>query len=50
MINLRLERKALFTITADQDKATRDSIKAIKEWRAYQGDKEIGETIHTMKY
>jgi len=48
VINLCLERKALFTITADQDKGTRDSIKGIKEWRAYQGDKEIGETIHTM--
>jgi hypothetical protein len=48
VINLCLERKALFTITADQDRGTRDSIKEIKEWRAYQGDKEIGKTIHTM--
>ncbi len=48
VINLCLERKVLFTITADQDKGARDSIKATKEWRVYQGDKEIGETIHTM--
>lgn len=48
MINLCLERKALFTITADQDKGSRGSIKATKEWRLYQGDKEISETIHTM--
>ena len=48
VINLCLEHNKLFTITADQDKGTRGSIKAIKEWRPYQGDKEISETIHTM--
>ncbi len=48
VINLCLERKVVFSITADQNKGSKDSIKAIKEWRPYQGDKEIGETIHTM--
>lgn len=48
VINFCLERKVLFSITADQDKGTRDSIKSIREWRAYQGDREIGETVHTM--
>ncbi len=48
VINLCFERSRLFTITADQDKGVKEAIKAIKEWRAYQGDREIGETIHTM--
>ena len=41
-------RHILFTITADQDKGVKETIKAIKEWRPYQGDREVGETIHTM--
>lgn len=48
VINLCFERGKLFTITADQDKGVRETIKAIKTWRPYQGDREIGETIHTM--
>ncbi len=48
VINLCLERKVFFTITADQDKGVKESIKTIKEWAAYEGDREIGETIHTM--
>ncbi len=48
VINLCFERSRLFTITADQDKGVKEAIKAIKEWRAYQGNREIGETIHTM--
>ena len=48
VINLCSERGSLFTITADMDKGVKESIKAIKEWRPYQGDREIGETIHTM--
>lgn len=48
VINLCFERNTLFTITADQDKGVKETIKAIKEWRPYQGDKEVAETIHTM--
>lgn len=48
VINLCFERDKLFTITADQDKGVKESIKAIREWRGYQGDREIGETIHAM--
>lgn len=50
VINFCFEHKMLFTITADQDKAVKESIKAIKQeaWQPYQGDREIGETVHTM--
>ncbi len=48
VINRCFERKAQFTITADQDKGVKESIKAIREWHPYQADREIGETIHTM--
>lgn len=39
-----------FTITADQDKAVKEAIKAIKdkEWRPYEKDRQISETVHTM--
>jgi hypothetical protein len=48
VINLCFERGTLFTITADQDKGVKESIKTIREWQPYDGDREIGETIHTM--
>jgi hypothetical protein len=48
VINFCFEHGMFFTITADQDKGVKETIKAIKEWRPYQGDREIGETIHTM--
>ena len=48
VINCCFGHNTLFTITADQDKGVKESIKAIREWRTYQGDREIGETIHTM--
>jgi hypothetical protein len=48
VINLCCERGTLFTITADQDKGVKESIRTIKEWQPYDGDREIGETIHTM--
>lgn len=40
----------LFTITADQDEAVREAIRSIREaeWRPYEGDREIAETVHTM--
>ncbi len=31
-----------------QDKAVKKSIKAIREWCSYQGDREVGETVHNM--
>lgn len=39
-----------FTITADQDKAVKAAIKAVKtrEWQPYEKGKEVAETIHTM--
>jgi hypothetical protein len=48
VINFCSERGTLFTITADQDKGVKEAIKTIKEWQPYDGDREIGETIHTM--
>jgi hypothetical protein len=40
----------LFTITADQDRAVKEALKAIgaEEWRPCAGDREIAETVHTM--
>lgn len=48
VINLCFERNKLFTITADQDRGVKENIKTIREWRSYHGDREIGETIHSM--
>jgi len=48
VINLCFERRVLFSITADKDEAVRGAIKSITEWRPYKGDREVGETIHTM--
>ena len=40
----------LFTITADQDSAVKEVIRGIgqTEWRPYERDREIAETVHTM--
>lgn len=50
VINHCFEDKMLFTITADQDKAVKEAIKAIRkeEWRRYERDREIAETVHSM--
>ena len=50
VINLCFDHKMLFTITADQDKAVKEAIKAIKgeAWQPYERDREIAETVHTM--
>lgn len=48
VINHCFDNDMLFTITADQDGGVKEAIKCIKEWRPYAGDREIGETIHTM--
>ena len=48
VINHCLDHEMLFTITADQNRAVKDVIKTIKEWKSYEKDREIGETIHTM--
>lgn len=51
VINHCFEDKILFTITADQDKAVKEAIKAIREeeWRRHEKDREIAETVHSMK-
>jgi hypothetical protein len=51
VMNLCFECKMLFTITADQDSAVKEAIKNIgpQEWQAYEGDRQIAETVHTMK-
>src|SRR4030042_95366 len=48
VINHCFDNDMLFTITADQDRGVKEAIKCIKEWKPYAGDREIGETIHTM--
>jgi len=48
VMNHCFDHDMLFTITADQDRAVKDDIKTIKEWKPYEKDREIGETIHTM--
>ena len=50
VINCCFDHELLFTITADQDRAVKEVIKAIKkeEWQPYEKDREIAETIHTM--
>ena len=50
VINYCFGHNMLFTITADQDKAVKEAIKAIKkeEWQPYERDREIAETVHTM--
>lgn len=50
VINHCFEDKVLFTITADQDKAVKEAIKAIREdeWHKHEGNREIAETVHSM--
>jgi len=50
VINRCFDHKVLFTITADQDKGVKESIRTIKEeeWQPYERDREIAETVHTM--
>ncbi len=50
VINWCLEEGVLFTITADQDRAVKESIRAIKDkdWQPHEGDRMIAETVHTM--
>ncbi len=50
VINYCFSHDMLFTITADQDEAVKETIKNIKpeEWHPYQKDREIAETVHTM--
>ena len=51
MINHCFEDKVLFTITADQDKAVKEVIKAIRkeEWHKHERDREIAETVLQLK-
>lgn len=41
----------LFTITADKDRAVKEVIESMSEegWEPYQRDREIAETVHTMR-
>lgn len=50
VINYCFGEKMLFTITADQDKAVKEAIRTIKEreWRPYERDRQLAETVHTM--
>jgi len=50
VINRCSANHVLFTITADQDSAVKEVIRSIgqTEWRPYERDREIAETIHTM--
>ena len=48
VMNHCFDNDMFFTIIADQDRAVKDVIKTIKEWKPYEKDREIGETIHTM--
>ena len=50
VINFCFEHNTFFTVTAGQDKAVKETIKAIKQdaWQPYRGDRQIAETIHTM--
>lgn len=50
VINHCFEREMLFTITADQDNGVKEAIRSIKKgkWQAFEKDREIAETIHTM--
>lgn len=49
VLNWCEDNRVLFTVTADQDKAVKEVIKAIRAWRPCKGDREIGETVHTME-
>lgn len=50
VMNWCFDHQVFFTITADQDKAVKETIGAIKEqeWQAHEGDRQIAETVHTM--
>ena len=48
VINHCFDNELLFTITADQDRGVKEAVRCIKEWKPYDKDREIGETIHTM--
>jgi hypothetical protein len=52
VIDSCFEHKELFTITADQDRAIKEAIKAIREeeWKSHEGNREIAETVHTMNH
>jgi hypothetical protein len=48
VFNCCRELKSGFAICADLDKAVREAILGIKSWSPYHGDRQIGETVHTM--
>lgn len=42
------ERGVGFVVCADLDAGVREAIRGIKEWKPLRGDRQIGETVHTM--
>lgn len=54
VINFLMQNKTTFTIAVDKDRAVKEVIEGLSEWRAFrteQGDetdREIAETVHTM--
>ena len=48
VMNHCFDNEMLFTITADQDRAVKETIRCIKQWKSFEKGREIGETIHTM--
>ncbi len=50
VLNWCQQRAVRFAICADQDRAVKEAIRSIdaSEWKAYRGDREIAETVHTM--
>lgn len=42
-------RGTRFVVCADLDAGVREAVGTIKEWAALRGDRQIGETVHTMQ-
>jgi len=43
------DRRTGFAICADMDAAVKEAVRSIKDWKPYRGDREISETVHTMR-
>jgi len=50
VIDFCMEKRILFTITADKDRAVMRAIKTIREteWEAYEKGRQVAATVHTM--
>lgn len=49
VLNWCEDRGICYYICADLDAGVREAIGTIKEWKPWRGDREIGETVHTMR-